>query len=69
MIPVDKSPGADLKERIKKTVTSCKATIEDHFKKGTFYQFLEALISHIVTAMTGDMKAEEIGRASCRERV
>eukprot|EP01022_Parablepharisma_sp_SALTPOND_P027362 TRINITY_DN663_c0_g2_i1.p1 TRINITY_DN663_c0_g2~~TRINITY_DN663_c0_g2_i1.p1 ORF type:complete len:533 (-),score=93.35 TRINITY_DN663_c0_g2_i1:1674-3272(-) len=58
MVPIDKNPSTDLKERIKKTINSCKGAIDDQYKKKTFYQFLEALIAHIVTALTGDNKVE-----------
>lgn len=57
-MPLDVTPDADLKERIKKTLSSCKGVLEDHFKKKTFLQFLEAFISHIVTALAGENKPE-----------
>lgn len=57
-IPVDKSPSIDLKERIKKTITSCKGVFDDHYKKGSLTVFLEAFIAHVVTAITGDTKIE-----------
>ena len=56
VIPIDQSPSVDLTERIRKTLDSCKSTIEDHYKKKTFYFFLESLISHIVTALVGTVK-------------
>eukprot|EP00826_Nyctotherus_ovalis_P004795 TRINITY_DN11060_c0_g1_i4.p1 TRINITY_DN11060_c0_g1~~TRINITY_DN11060_c0_g1_i4.p1 ORF type:complete len:407 (+),score=135.42 TRINITY_DN11060_c0_g1_i4:328-1548(+) len=59
MIPMDKVPSNDLTERIVKTVEACKTTIEEHYKKKTFYIFLGSLIAHIVAAITGDVKVED----------
>ena len=59
VIPFDKTPSNDLTERILKTIDACKSTIEEHYKKKTFYIFLGNLIAHIIAAITGDVKVED----------
>jgi chromosome segregation ATPase len=59
VIPFDKTPSSDLSERIVKTIDACKGTIEEHYKKKTFYIFLSSLIAHIVAAIIGDVKVED----------
>ncbi len=52
IVPIDKAPNTELKEKIRKTLASCKSAIDDYYKKKNFLQFLEAFISQIVTALT-----------------
>ena len=58
IVPIDKEPSIDLKERIKKTMAPCKAAIDDQYKKNTLHPFLETLILHIVNALSGKASVE-----------
>jgi len=54
IVPVEKDPSISLKEKINSTFSSCKAAIEDQYKKNNLYPFLESLVLHIVNALVGN---------------
>eukprot|EP00826_Nyctotherus_ovalis_P057663 TRINITY_DN7893_c0_g1_i2.p1 TRINITY_DN7893_c0_g1~~TRINITY_DN7893_c0_g1_i2.p1 ORF type:complete len:429 (+),score=159.18 TRINITY_DN7893_c0_g1_i2:76-1362(+) len=60
IVPVEKDPSLSLKERIKKTINSCKVTIDEQYKKNNFYPFLESLVLHIVNALSGNTNVQAV---------
>jgi chromosome segregation ATPase len=67
IVPVEKDPSISLKERITKTISSCKPTIDDQYKKNTFYPFLESLILHIVNALAGNTQTAKESKEKIEE--